>query len=258
MNNRSMGQNQGNQMSPGRATGRPRGGQAYGEPDINAAIGGGMPAGNAVFEGARQTIGARDSQPGQPAYTPPNGNTGVTGGMGDPMGQRNFHVEPQPSAMPEQGVPVKRFNGASPEDFMRQSLEGIDYGPEGLGKLTDMFKQHGLIVNTALDGGVRGRVTDAQTGDFWDVLDPKESMHWWTNKTGEKWNVGNRQAKAQEGPTFGRPIPQFGQPNLMNAITQQLPGLQQGENSEAYSTRLREQIMKAITNPQLAALLGQY
>jgi hypothetical protein len=259
IDNRSLGQNQGNQTASGKA--RARAGTEMAGPNIGQAVMGGMPTGNAVFNGAQQTIGAQNSRPGQPAYTPSNdanfpnapaqylpknGNTGINGGGA----LDRLSTQSQPAA--------QRFNGKSPEDFLREQLGTISYGPEELRKLTETLKQHGLIVNTATDGGVRGRITDEESGDFWDVLDPNESQHWWTNLQGKQW----RDNLVRQKPTLpGSGLigaPRMNNVPLMNAITQRLPGFQEGDTNDTYSARLREQVMKAISNPDLVGLLGMY
>lgn len=140
---RSQGQNQGNQIAPGRDVRQVQNQPAQGaQPNINSAISGapspGMPVGGMTpFKGAQQTIGAKAPTQWTPqqqailgnqretlqaaGLIPSNGNTGVTGGI-DALGT----TAPMPAPTPYQAQgPAMGLEG-----FEQAKLDGGHISPK--------------------------------------------------------------------------------------------------------------------------------
>lgn len=172
--------------------------------------GGGGPlenTGRSWQERAGGGIGNTGRPQGPLTYSPPEGSGGSdwqsqlwptsNGGFG--AGQRSGQGgNTGVSGYGEGGRPVPGLDTQNPRDFISQMLQGVQYGPAGLGSKAADFARYGYNVNTASDGGVRGRIT-APDGSFYDVLDPNESRHWWTDLRGQNWNVGQRQTAPAGG-----------------------------------------------------------
>lgn len=134
-----------------------------------------------------------------------NGGYGTQGSGQDP-----YYNEPAPAPAPEQpyqppytednipdpppgGSTASTADPSNPLAFIQSLLSGVGYGAAGLKSLKDRFAAAGYNVWTDANGGARGIITDPQGRD-WNVLDPNESMNWWTNPTGTAWNVRQHSA----------------------------------------------------------------
>lgn len=160
----------------------PPGGTQY---DIDPTTGYYYPGNRIAADGSAWLIGidqAHSRQVAPPGSFDPTSGTGITN-PARPTGQAPSGA-PAPAGTPPGGGPAP---GEDPQAFIQRTLATVPYGPEGLGSLTDYFKQHGFTVNTSTDGGVRGRITNDRTGEFYDVTGPGESSDWWNNRRGTTW-----------------------------------------------------------------------
>jgi hypothetical protein len=288
--NRSLGQNQGNQQAPGRDLRQQSYEDQPGQADVNAAIGGGIPAGNAAFQGAKETINAQDSQPGDPAYTPPqsqappqapmnpagnmpgaNGNTGIAGGMANPMAAPQQPQGPVP--VPGQGKlwgtldqnklndPAHAEKSAKYELLQLAKAKGYT-DPEHIALLLNDLKagpnaQRWAGWEQVAPGSdhleYRGQGPLAEVFKGLNKLDVYHDME---GKGGFGFQDDTPQAHAAMAAAQGggRPFRNFLQTPTAAAILGQAPQAVPGQ--DPYSTSLRESIAKALANPQLAALFN--
>jgi hypothetical protein len=90
----------------------------------------------------------------------------------------------------------------SPQDFQAQVmgiLKKYEYGPNGLAQAAPELRALGIGVQQASDGAYRGRLY-LPDGRTVDVIDPKEGMDWWNNKTGTAWGWTDRGVEHPSGP----------------------------------------------------------
>lgn len=180
-------------------------------------------------------------------YAPPNGNTGVSGyGFGG------------------QTMPQSSFGDPSnPEAFIRSVLGSVPYGAGGLKSLKDTFGQQGYNVWTDANQGARGIITDPR-GQNWNVLDPNESMNWWTNQTGQNWDVRQYGSGSGGGASsvlndaIARLTGMFGQSNagldrFMGLAEGRLKQLQDPAMTDAQRATMRTNLQEPMEAQRAAA-----
>jgi hypothetical protein len=275
-------------MAPGRDVPPVEGESPNQQNNINSAIMGGMPQGGVTpFAGAQQTIGAGNAStssgadaaptadPGATSYAPPSGNTGVSGGIGNPMGT------PTPAEAPQAPAPSP-YQAKGPA----MGLEGFDAGKMQSGHISPkyVFAKHaqGLGVKDRdelmrrLQADESGYFKNASwggsKGDILQVggqLDPKfEGVSQFDviramGEGGKGWQWGGIDPNGGGGAAAPAGIGSLHQgfgngqlpPELLQmAIRGQLPGAAPAEESNSQSERLRAQIMGALQGGNLGKL----
>jgi hypothetical protein len=118
--------------------------------------------------------------------------------------QLPYNQDSIPDPSPAGSSPTADPN--NPQAYIQSLLSGVGYGAAGLKSLKDKFAAAGYNVWIDANGGARGIITDPQGRD-WNVLDPNESMNWWSAPTGTAWNVRQHSAGGGGGTGGGEAAP---------------------------------------------------
>jgi hypothetical protein len=229
--------------------------ETYGGSETEHYSGGGespFGGGENIFTPPKPTgTGTAKTRVSLPGYTPGT-NSGISGNI-DPTNWGDLFQQFQQSTNPY-GDPENA------DAFIRNALNTVSYGASGLKSLKDPLAKYGYNVWTASDGGARGIITD-KFGRDWNVLDPNESMNWWTNQTGTTWTPRIEQ-RGGGGPAGGGGAPAGGNDTLQGAIDKltalfdklQAPAMTDLQRAQA-RTRLQEPLEGQRAAAQERALL---